>query len=57
MCKCGCDEVLSTCDCPDAEEMNALIGQKLAQGQSKEQILQLFVDQYGKQVLAESTNP
>ncbi len=57
MCKCGCGEVLSTCECSDAEEMKTLIEQRLAQGQSKEQILQLFVDQYGKQVLAESTNP
>ena len=57
ICQCGCIEVLSTCDCPLADETNALIEQKLAQGQSKEQILQSFVDQYGEQVLVAPTNP
>lgn len=56
-CSCGCAEVLSTCDCTDADEMNALIEKKLAQGQSKEQILLSFVDKYGKQVLVAPTNP
>ena len=57
ICQCGCTEILSTCDCPDADEMNALIEPMLAQGQSKEQILQSFVDQYGEQVLVAPTNP
>lgn len=57
ICQCGCTEVLNVCDCSIADEMNVLIEQKLAQGQSKEQILQSFVDQYGKQVLATPTNP
>ena len=46
-CLCGCAEVLNACDCDLANEWNALIEQKLAQGQSKEQILQYFVDKYG----------
>ena len=50
-CQCGCTEVLNTCDCDYANEWNALIKQKLAQGQSKEQILQYFVDEYGLPVL------
>ncbi len=34
------------------EAMTALIEQKLAQGQSEEEIIQFFVAQYGEQVLA-----
>ncbi|MFC1976980.1 cytochrome c-type biogenesis protein CcmH [Chloroflexota bacterium] len=52
ICPCDCTEVLSTCDCATQEELVASIEQKLAEGQSEEQIIQSFVDQYGKQVLA-----
>ncbi len=34
------------------EAMTALIEQKLAQGQSEEEIIQFFVAQYGEQVMA-----
>lgn len=57
ICQCGCAEVLSNCECSMADEMTALIEQKQAQGQSKEQIIQSFVDQYGEQVLAAPANP
>ena len=57
ICKCGCSKVLSTCDCTDAEEMTALIEKNLAQGQSGEQVLQLLVDRYGRQVLPAPTVP
>ena len=57
-CICGdCELVLSVCDCPRASELTALIEKKLSQGQSKEQIIQYFVVQYGEQVLAAPTNP
>ena len=55
ICQCGCTMVLSNCthaECASWETMTALIGQKLAQGQSGKQIIQLFVAQYGEQVLA-----
>ena len=57
MCTCSCEIVLSNCDCPTATELTALIEKKLSQGQSKEQIIQYFVEQYGEQVLAAPTNP
>jgi len=58
MCTCGdCELVVSNCDCPRASELTALIEKKLSQGQSKEQIIQYFVLQYGKRVLAAPTNP
>ncbi len=57
-CTCGdCELVLSNCDCPRASELTALIENKLSQSQSKEQIIQYFVDQYGEQVLAAPPNP
>jgi cytochrome c-type biogenesis protein CcmH/NrfF len=56
MCNCGCGEVLSTCDCETAEELTSFIKEKVAQGQSKEQIIQLFVDQYGEEILAPRTH-
>ncbi len=45
--------VLSECNCAFQEEMIAVIEQKLAQGQSEEQIIQFFVAQYGEQVLTD----
>ena len=63
MCSCGCGLVLATCHCdlPDgAAEMTALIEQKLAQGQSEQEIITFFVDRYGQQVLAppkQNANP
>ena len=58
ICQCGCTMVLSNCthaECAVREAMVALIEQKLAQGQSEEQIIQFFVAQYGEQVLAAPT--
>ncbi len=51
-CQCGCDKVLSNCDCDIQEAMTALIEQKSSQGQSEEEIIQSFVAKYGQQVLA-----
>ncbi len=55
ICQCGCNMVLSNCthvECHSREAMTALITQQIDQGQSGEQIKQLFVAQYGEQVLA-----
>jgi len=55
ICQCGCAMVLSNCshaECGSREVMTSLIVQKMAEGQSEEQIIQLFVDQYGEEVLA-----
>ncbi len=57
MCQCGCGLVLAACDCElpnGAVEMTTLISEKLAQGESGEQIIQSFVAYYGEQVLAPS---
>ncbi len=55
ICQCGCTLVLANCthsECMSRDTMTTLIEQKLAQGQSEEQIIQSFVAQYGEQVLA-----
>ncbi len=55
ICQCGCTMILSNCthdECMSRDTMTTLIEQKLAQGQSEEQIIQFFVAQYGEQVLA-----
>ncbi len=54
ICQCGCTLVLSECACAlpnGAKAMTALIEQKLAEGQSEEEIIQSFVAQYGEKVL------
>jgi cytochrome c-type biogenesis protein CcmH/NrfF len=52
LCPCGdCDEVLGDCDCPRANELTAFIEKKLVQGQSKEEIIQYMIVQYGERVL------
>ena len=55
ICQCGCNMVLSNCshaECMVRDTMTTLIEQKIAEGQSAEQIIQFFVTQYGEQVLA-----
>jgi len=55
ICQCGCTMVLLNCshaECGSREAMTTLIQQKIDQGQSEEQIIQLFVAQYGEKVLA-----
>lgn len=55
ICQCGCTLLLSNCnhiECMSRDSMLGLIDQKLEQGQTQEQILQFFVNDYGEQVLA-----
>jgi len=58
VCQCGCLMVLGNCshaECHSRDEMTAIIAQKLAKGESREQIIQYFVAQYGEQVLSAPT--
>jgi|ETNmetMinimDraft_13_1059891.scaffolds.fasta_scaffold151115_1 cytochrome c-type biogenesis protein CcmH len=55
ICQCGCTLTVSNCthiECGSRGAMTALIELKLAKGQSSEQVIQFFVDQYGEQVLS-----
>ena len=52
ICQCGCEMTLGKCKCYSGKKMTDVIEQKMAQGQSEEQIIQYFIAQYGEQVLA-----
>lgn len=52
ICQCGCTMIVKDCTCTTADQTRTLIRQKLDQGQSKDQILQYFVSQYGEKTLA-----
>ena len=55
ICQCGCSLVLGSCthaECSSRDMMTTSIEEKLAQGQSEEQIIQFLVTQYGEQVLS-----
>ncbi len=55
ICQCGCNMVLLNCshgECASRTAMNTIVGQKLDQGLTKEEIVQFFVAEYGEQVLA-----
>ncbi len=55
MCQCGCTMLVVNCDCTTADQMRQVIQTKLGEGQSKGEILQYFVGQYGETVLAAPT--
>ncbi|MBI2955574.1 MAG: cytochrome c-type biogenesis protein CcmH [Chloroflexi bacterium] len=55
MCQCGCTMIVYNCDCGTADQMRGLIREKLDGGQTKQQILDYFVGQYGETVLAAPT--
>ncbi len=55
ICPCGCGKMLDVCEMESAKEMKGLIGEKIAQGETKDQIIGYFVSQYGEKVLAAPT--
>ena len=56
MCQCGCGLVVQACggamDCSIGDQMKAAIGDQLAQGKTRQQILSYFASVYGDVVLA-----
>jgi cytochrome c-type biogenesis protein CcmH len=53
ICTCGCGKMLDVCEMEEcAQPMKELIGEKIAQGETKDQIIGYFVAQYGEKVLA-----
>jgi len=55
MCQCDCAMVLEPCRCGVAEQMRGLIGEMIDEGQTKGQILDYFVAEYGETVLSVPT--
>ena len=56
-CVCGCDELVSECDCETAEQLTTQITKGLSRGHSEEQIIQDLVQQYGQRILAAEATP
>ncbi|UCF31520.1 MAG: cytochrome c-type biogenesis protein CcmH [bacterium] len=52
MCDCGCGDVLVNCTCDRSEELRAIINGMIQSGKTKEEILQIFVDQFGEVILS-----
>ncbi len=52
MCQCGCTMIVDVCDCETANQIRAKITELMDQGQSKGQIVDYFVKQYGEKMLA-----
>ncbi len=55
MCQCGCTMIVYNCDCGTADQMRGVIREKLDGGQTKQDIMNYFVDQYGETTLAAPT--
>ncbi len=52
ICLCGCTKLLSVCEMETAAQMKAVIGDKLAAGWDKKQIIDYMTETYGEHVLA-----
>ncbi len=52
MCDCGCGDVLVNCTCERSEEMRTIISGMINEGQTKVQILGIFVAQFGEVILS-----
>lgn len=55
ICQCGCTKVNAVCDCQTAADMRTEIGKMLDEGKTPKQILDSYVQRYGKTVLAAPT--
>ena len=59
MCQCGCGQILSECNhvgCWSSAEMLKKVDARVAAGESDQQILDAFVQEYGLKALAEPPN-
>lgn len=56
MCQCGCGQILTDCNhvgCSSSAEMLKKVDARVSAGESDQQILDAFVEEYGLKVLAE----
>lgn len=54
-CPCGCNMLVSACECDTAKKITARVAQMIEKGQSKEEIIQSFVNTHGEKILAAPT--
>ena len=56
ICDCGCNNLtVKNCTCGKADRVRSDVAARLESGQTPEQILKSFVDEYGEQILAAPT--
>jgi cytochrome c-type biogenesis protein CcmH len=56
ICDCGCSNLtVKNCTCGKADMVRAQVAQRLAGGESPEQVLRSYVQEYGEQILAAPT--
>lgn len=55
MCQCGCTMIVYNCECTTAGQMKEVIRTKLDSGQTRQQVVGYFVEQYGETVLSAPT--
>lgn len=55
ICLCGCNKLLSVCEMDTAQQMKAIISEKVAEGMSAGQVIDYMTATYGEQVLAAPT--
>lgn len=52
MCDCGCTDVLVNCTCERSEQLRGIIDGMLDEGKTTEEILAIFVSQFGETILS-----
>jgi cytochrome c-type biogenesis protein CcmH len=56
MCYCGCSDLtVRVCTCGTAEAIRTEIADRLARGESEQEILAVFIDRHGEQILSAPT--
>ena len=52
MCNCGCGDILANCVCEESDELRAIIGGMIDDGNSKKEIVDAFVQRFGQVILS-----
>ncbi|HMC82685.1 MAG TPA: cytochrome c-type biogenesis protein CcmH [Candidatus Polarisedimenticolia bacterium] len=56
ICECGCSNLtIKNCTCGKADRVRADVAVRLSRGQTPDQVLKAYVDEYGEQILAAPT--
>lgn len=55
VCNCGCNQMLTDCEMPCAEQLRGVIAAKINEGWDKPRIMDLLVKNYGEKLLAAPT--
>jgi len=57
ICECGCSNLtIKNCTCGKADRVRADVAARLSRGQTPDEVLKAYVDEYGEQILAAPTS-